>query len=161
MSVQDGYYTEEEDTDQDTGDDSLKGLRKQAAKAKRLESEMWDMQRELAFARSGLPLDDPALQYFIKGYDGDLDAELILDAAEAAGFIEFVDDDEDDDAGSSHNPASDAQSRVMNAAAGGTAENVTEAAALSRMQDALNEGGMDAMLAVAQEYGIPTASDEY
>lgn len=159
MSVQDGYI-EEEETEENYGDDSLKGLRKQAAKAKRLESEMWDMQRELAFARSGLPLDDPALQYFIKGYDGDLDAEMILDAAEAAGFIEFVDDD-DDEPESDYNPASEAQSRVMNAAAGGTAENVTEAAALSRMTDALNEGGVEAMLAVAQEYGIPTTSDEY
>ena len=68
MSVQDGYI-EEEDQDE-YGDDSLKGLRKQAAKAKKLEAEMWEMHRELAFARSGLPPDDPALQYFIRGYDG-------------------------------------------------------------------------------------------
>jgi hypothetical protein len=48
----------------------------------------------------------------------------------------------------------------MNAAAGGSAENVTEAAALSRMQDALNEGGVEGFMAVAQEYGIPTTNDE-
>ena len=158
MSVQDGYI-EEEETDE-YGDDSLKGLRKQAAKAKRLEAEMWEMQRELAFARSGLPLDDPALQYFIKGYDGDLDAEMILDAAEAAGFIEFVDDDDEQPAAPEYNPAMEAQSRVMNAAAGGAAENVTEAAALSRMQDALNEGGIEGFMAVAQEYGIPVSNDD-
>lgn len=159
MSVQDGYI-EEEETDE-YGDDSLKGLRKQAAKAKKLEAEMWEMQRELAFARSGLPLDDPALQYFIKGYDGDLDAEMILDAAEAAGFIEFVEDDEEQQpAAPEYNPAMEAQSRVMNAAAGGAAENVTEAAALSRMQDALNEGGIEGFMAVAQEYGIPVSNDD-
>ena len=53
----------------------------------------------------------------------------------------------------------DAQSRVMNAA-GGAAENTTEAAALSRMQEALNEGGVEAFTAVAQEFGIPVNNDE-
>jgi len=160
MSVQDGYIYEEEEDQDEYGDDSLKGLRKQAAKAKKLEAQMWEMQRELAFARSGLPLDDPALQYFIKGYDGELEADEILDAAERAGFIEIVDDDDDDQAAPEYNPAGEAQARVMNAAAGGSAENVTEAAALSRMQDALNEGGVEGFLAVAQEYGIPTTNDE-
>ena len=160
MSVQDGYIYEEEEDQDEYGDDSLKGLRKQAAKAKKLEAQMWEMQRELAFARSGLPLDDPALQYFIKGYDGELEADEILDAAERAGFIEIVDDDDDDQAAPEYNPAGEAQARVMNAAAGGSAENVTEAAALSRMQDALNEGGVEGFMAVAQEYGIPTTNDE-
>jgi hypothetical protein len=160
MSVQDGYIYEEEEDQDEYGDDSLKGLRKQAAKAKKLEAQMWEMQRELAFARSGLPLDDPALQYFIKGYDGELEADEILDAAERAGFIEIVDDDDAEEHAPEYNPAGEAQARVMNAAAGGSAENVTEAAALSRMQDALNEGGVEGFMAVAQEYGIPTTNDE-
>lgn len=160
MSVQDGYIYEEEEDQDEYGDDSLKGLRKQAAKAKKLEAQMWEMQRELAFARSGLPLDDPALQYFIKGYDGELEADEILDAAERAGFIEIVDDDDAEEHAPEYNPAGEAQARVMNAAAGGRAENVTEAAALSRMQDALNEGGVEGFMAVAQEYGIPTTNDE-
>lgn len=160
MSVQDGYIYEEEEDQDEFGDDSLKGLRKQAAKAKKLEAQMWEMQRELAFARSGLPLDDPALQYFIRGYDGNLDEDEILEAAEEAGFIEIVDDDDDDYDAPEYNPAGEAQARVMNAAAGGRAENVTEAAALSRMQDALNEGGVEGFMAVAQEYGIPTTNDE-
>jgi len=160
MSVQDGYIYEEEEDQDEFGDDSLKGLRKQAAKAKKLEAQMWEMQRELAFARSGLPLDDPALQYFIKGYDGELEEDEILDAAERAGFIEIVDDDDAEEHAPEYNPAGEAQARVMNAAAGGRAENVTEAAALSRMQDALNEGGVEGFMAVAQEYGIPTTNDE-
>jgi len=160
MSVQDGYIYEEEEDQDEFGDDSLKGLRKQAAKAKKLEAQMWEMQRELAFARSGLPLDDPALQYFIKGYDGELEEDEILDAAERAGFIEIVDDDDAEEHAPEYNPAGEAQARVMNAAAGGRAENVTEAEALSRMQDALNEGGVEGFMAVAQEYGIPTTNDE-
>lgn len=150
--MSDGYIEDEYDED----DTSIKGLRRAANKAKKLEAEMESMKRELAFARAGLPLDDPSLSYFVKGYDGDLEADSILEAAAQAGFIEFV-EDEDDDQSQSYDPAQD---RVMAAAAGGMAENVTEAAALSRMEDALKEGGVDAFLSVAQEYGVPIAADE-
>ena len=151
--MSDGYIEDEYDED----DTSIKGLRRAANKAKKLEAEMESMKRELAFARAGLPLDDPSLSYFVKGYDGDLEADSILEAAEAAGFIEFVEDDDDEQAQQYVDPAQD---RVMAAAAGGMAENVTEAAALSRMEDALKEGGVDALLSVAQEYGVPIAADE-
>jgi len=153
--MSDGYIEDEYDED----DTSIKGLRRAASKAKKLEAEMESMKRELAFARAGLPLDDPSLAYFVKGYDGDLEADSILEAAEQAGFIEIVEDDEYEQPEQQlqHNPAQD---RVMAAAAGGMAENVTEAAALSRMEDALKEGGVEALLSVAQEYGIPTTNEE-
>ena len=151
--MSDGYIEDEYDED----DTSIKGLRRAANKAKKLEAEMESMKRELAFARAGLPLHDPSLAYFVKGYDGDLEAESILEAAEEAGFIEFVEDDDDEQTQQYVDPAQD---RVMAAAAGGMAENVTEAAALSRMEDALKEGGVDALLSVAQEYGVPIAADE-
>ena len=150
---EEGYEYEEED------DNSIKGLRRAASKSKKLEAEVESMKRELAFARLGLTADDPGMEYFIKGYDGELDEDSIIEAAVDAGFVEIVEDDDEEQASVEYyNPAQD---RIMAAAAGGSAENVTEAAALSRMEDALNEGGVDAMLAVAQEYGIPTASDEY
>ena len=151
--MSDGYIEDEYDED----DTSIKGLRRAANKAKKLEAEMESMKRELAFARAGLPLDDPSLAYFVKGYDGELEADSILQAAEEAGFIEFVEDDDESDQVVQQDPAQD---RVMAAAAGGVAENVTEAAALSRMEDALKEGGVDALLSVAQEYGVPISSDE-
>ena len=151
--MSDGYIEDEYDED----DTSIKGLRRAANKAKKLEAEMESMRRELAFARAGLPLDDPSLAYFVKGYDGDLEADSILEAAEEAGFIEFVEDDDEEQTQQYVDPAQD---RVMAAAAGGMAENVTEAAALSRMEDALKEGGVDALLSVAQEYGVPIAADE-
>ena len=153
--MSDGYIEDEYDED----DTSIKGLRRAANKAKKLEAEMESMKRELAFARAGLPLDDPSLAYFVKGYDGELEPDSILEAAEQAGFIEMVEDKENEEPQQQvqHNPAQD---RVMAAAAGGMAENVTEAAALSRMEDALKEGGVEALLSVAQEYGIPTTNDE-
>lgn len=150
---EEGYEYEDED------ENSIKGLRRAASKSKKLEAEMNSMRRELAFARLGLTADDPGMEYFIKGYDGELDEDSIIEAAVYAGFVEIVEDDEEEQAPTDYyNPAQD---RIMAAAAGGSAENVTEAAALSRMEEALVEGGVDAMLAVAQEYGIPTASDEY
>ena len=150
---EEGYEYEDED------ENSIKGLRRAANKSKKLEAEMNQMRRELAFARLGLTADDPGMEYFIKGYDGELDEDSIIEAAVHAGFVEIVEDDEEEqDPVEYYNPAQD---RIMAAAAGGSAENVTEAAALSRMEEALVEGGVDAMLAVAQEYGIPTASDEY
>tara|TARA_Y100000114_G_scaffold156191_1_gene182515 strand:- start:50 stop:508 length:459 start_codon:yes stop_codon:yes gene_type:complete len=150
---EEGYEYEDED------ENSIKGLRRAANKSKKLEAEMNQMRRELAFARLGLTADDPGMEYFIKGYDGELDEDSIIEAAVYAGFVEIVEDDEEEqDPTDYYNPAQD---RIMAAAAGGSAENVTEAAALSRMEEALAEGGVDAMLAVAQEYGIPTASDEY
>ena len=151
--MSDGYIEDEYDED----DTSIKGLRRAANKAKKLEVEMESMKRELAFARAGLPLDDPSLAYFVKGYDGELEADAILQAAEEAGFIEFVEDDNAPEQVAQQDPAQD---RVMAAAAGGAAENATEMAALSRMEDALKEGGVDAMLSVAQEYGVPISSDE-
>lgn len=153
--MSDGYIEDEYDED----DTSIKGLRRAANKAKKLEAEMESMKRELAFARAGLPLDDPSLAYFVKGYDGDLEADSILEAAEQAGFIEIVEDDEYEEP-QQQTYQDPAQDRVMAAAAGGMAENVTEAAALSRMEDALKEGGVDALLSVAQEYGVPIAADE-
>ena len=143
---------------EDEDENAIKGLRRAANKSKKLEAEMNQMRRELAFARLGLTADDPGMEYFIKGYDGELDEDSIIEAAVYAGFVEIVEDDEEEQDLVDYNPTQD---RILAAAAGGSAENVTEAAALSRMEEALAEGGVDAMLAVAQEYGIPTASDEY
>lgn len=68
-----------------------RGLRKQieeqAAKAREAEARAAAAERELAFAKAGLPLDDPKMTYFVKGYDGDLSPDAIKAAAESAGFL--------------------------------------------------------------------------
>lgn len=43
-------------------------------------------ERNLAFARAGVPLDNPAAQWFVKGYDGELTPEAIKAAAEPLNF---------------------------------------------------------------------------
>jgi hypothetical protein len=44
-------------------------------------------QKELAFYKAGLPMDDPRMAYFVKGYDGPADPDAIKKAATDAGFI--------------------------------------------------------------------------
>ena len=151
------YLDDEFDGDDDPG--SIKSLRRAANRAKKLEAELNGMKREVAFQRAGLPMEDPRMKYFADAYNGELDEDAILDAAEAAGFIEFVDDDEEEEV---QQPQADfgSQQRVMAASGGGEFEDVTEQAALMRMQEALSQGGTDAFLAVAQELGIPTNNDE-
>ena len=158
-------YTDDfQDDYEDYEPETPKSLRAAANRSKKLEAELNSMKRELAFARAGLPLDNPALQYFIRGYDGDLDPEAILYAAHEAGFIQFEDEVEGLEEGQESYeeydaPELDGQRRVMRASAGASAEDVSEQAALARLEAAMNEGGVDAMLDVARQYGIPTTYD--
>tara|TARA_E500000081_G_C6135824_1_gene356642 strand:+ start:2303 stop:2779 length:477 start_codon:yes stop_codon:yes gene_type:complete len=45
------------------------------------------LRREKTFRSAGLDLDDTRVKYFVKGYDGELDAEAIRQEAMAAGFL--------------------------------------------------------------------------
>ena len=154
------YLDDEFDGDEDPG--SIKSLRRAANRAKKLEAELNDMKRQMAFTNSGLPMDDPRMRYFAEAYNGELDEDSILNAAEAAGFIEFVDDDEEEELPVSQQPVVDfgSQDRVMAASGGGEFEDVTQQAVLMKMQEALTQGGTDAFIAVANEIGIPTNNDE-
>ncbi len=158
-------YTEDlqEDYEDEYVPETPKSLRAAANRAKKLEAELNSMKRELAFARAGLPLDDPRLQYFIRGYDGDLDPEAIIFSAHEAGFVEFEDEESEteyiDGSEDDGTPELGGQQRVMRASAGATSEDISEGAALGRLEAAMNEGGLDAMLDVARQYGIPTSYD--
>lgn len=55
-------------------------LREQAEKAAALE-------RNLAFREAGIDPNDPQQQYFAKGYDGEMTADAVRQAAIAAGFL--------------------------------------------------------------------------
>ena len=153
----------DDDFDSEDEDSSPASLRRAANQAKKLRREVDSLRRELAFAKAGLPMNDPKMAYFIKGYDGDLDAEAIKEAAESAGFLQVQQAEAPQEkAPEPQQVAQQAlagQDRVIAAAAGAVAEDVTEAAALSRMESALAEGGMDAFMDVARAYGMPTAYD--
>lgn len=65
----------------------LRKLRKEAKEAQELKNQLAVLQREQLFARAGIPTDDPAAKYFVKGYDGPLDADAIRMAAIEARLI--------------------------------------------------------------------------
>lgn len=149
-------YDDEAINDEDEGgDDSPRGLRRAANKSKKLEAELAELRRELAFAKAGIPMDDPKMKYFIKGYDGEFEPDAIRAAAAEAGFLSTEPSQDGAKAA-----VADSQSRVMAASAGAVLEDASEEAALARLEAAMQEGGVEAMLDVARQYGIPVAIDQ-
>lgn len=146
----------EETQVEDNEQDSLKNLRAAANRAKKLEAELNQMKRQMAFAQAGISSDDPKMQYFIKGYEGELEPEAIRTAATEAGFLNV---EQPAQSAPQENPVAAAEQRVAAASAGAIAEDNTEAAALAKLEAALNEGGVEAMLDVARSYGVPTSLD--
>ena len=149
--IEEDLQSNDFDGEQDPND--IKSLRRAANSKKQLEKELADAKRELAFAKAGISLDDPKMKYFIKGYDGELSVTAVRQAALEGGFLEQRQPDPVQE------QASAAESRVMQASAGAILEDTTEQAALSRLQNAMEEGGIDAMLDVARQYGIPIGSE--
>ena len=153
------YIEEDFDSDEieDSAEDSTpRGLRRAASKSKKLEQELNELKRELAFAKAGLPMDDPKMNYFIKGYDGEMNAAAIREAALEAGFL--ASQVQSEDPGMSATAA--AQQRVMSASSGVSFEGLSEDAALAQLESAMEEGGIEAMLDVARQFGIPTNIDQ-
>lgn len=147
---------ENDEVSEDGEDSSPKGLRRAANKAKKYEFELSAALRKIAFYEAGIPLNDTRMNYFIKGYEGELDPTAIRTAAIQAGFLQdnVQPIAETDQAGIA------AQDRITRASAGAMPEDVTESAALARLEAAMQEGGIEAMLDVARQYGIPIASDQ-
>jgi len=58
------------------------------ARAEALESELEGLKRNDAFRQAGIDPADARQSYFVKGYEGEVDAESIRQAALQAGFID-------------------------------------------------------------------------
>lgn len=157
-AMSDNYTDDDFDLDDDDSN-SIQSLRRAANAAKKLKAENTRMKRELAFAKAGIPLTDPKMNYFVKGYEGELEPEAIREAATEAGFLapEVAPQEQAQDANAE--AVASIQQRVMAASAGATSEDISEAAAIARMESAMQEGGLEAMLDVARQYGIPTNAE--
>ena len=156
--MSDNYTDDDFDSDDDATGDSgdIKSLRRAANSKKKLEQELNELKRELAFAKAGLALEDPKMKYFVKGYEGEMTAEAIREAALEAGFLASQQQGEDPNLAA----AGAAQQRVMQAASGVGFEGLTEEAALAQLESAMQEGGVEALLDVARQFGIPTHIDQ-
>jgi hypothetical protein len=139
----------EDDDQQDDGNEDFKNLRAKAKKADAYERENSTLKRELAFVKAGVPLDDPKMSYFVKGYDGELDPQAIKDAAIEAGFMAA--------------PVQQTDPAVEQAKAGQAA--AMAAASESRpssdpnsvryeMEQAYKEGGLEGLSAVTARHGV-------
>jgi hypothetical protein len=150
----------DDDLDLETEEpNDIRSLRKAASSSKKLRAELDALKREIAFAKAGIPMNDPRMSYFIKGYDGELDPETIRETAMQAGFIAPPQEGATPAVKAQQQQNHMANNRIMAASAGATAEDISEEAALSRMESAMNEGGMSALIDVVRQYGIPTTVD--
>ena len=133
----------------DDGDEDFKNLRAKAKKADQYERELETLKRELAFTRAGIPMEDPKMGYFVKGYEGDLDPSSIKQAAIDAGFLAPAQQASDP----AVDQAREGQQRVL-AASSGT-EPVDDGAGVRYgMEQAYNEGGLEALSAFTEQYGV-------
>ena len=132
----------------DDGDEDFKNLRAKAKKADQYERENLSLKREMAFVKAGIPMEDPRMGYFVKGYEGDLEPSSIKQAAIDAGFIaaEVVVDPALDQARAG-------QQRVL-AASSGSAPVDDGAGIAYGMQQAYAEGDLDGLSAYTAQYGI-------
>lgn len=153
------YADEDYDTDEvdeSEASESPRGLRRAANKGKKLESENQQLKRELAFFKAGIDIDDPRMKYFAKGYEGELSADAVRQAAMDAGFLQTQSAAQN----AQNQEIASAQQRVLTASAGAIYEDSSEDAAFSRLEQAMEEGGVDAMMEVARQYGIPIATEQ-
>lgn len=75
-------------TASDGENEVIRTLRQQAKEAGReARAEAEAAKREVAFLKAGIDPDDPQQGYFVRGYQGEVSATAIKEAAEAAGFI--------------------------------------------------------------------------
>ena len=155
MSEQINDDYESDELVEDEREANPRGLRRAANKSKALERENSELRKRLAFVEAGISPTDPKLSYFVKGYDGEITAEAIRSAALEAGFIQA----QQEQVSPQVEEAAFAQQRVMMASAGASQLDTTETAALQRLEEAMQQGGIEAMLDVARQYGIPTAYD--
>lgn len=141
-------YTEPANDDDD-GSEDFRNLRAKARKADQYERENAQMKRELAFVKAGIPTDDPRMGYFVKGYEGDLDPTAIRQAAVEAGFITPPQQESDP----AVDQARQGQARVL-AASTGVETQFDPSSVEYKMEQALKEGGLEGLSAVAQQYGV-------
>lgn len=146
--MSDNYTDPLDDDDADPADD-FKNLRAKAKKADRLEPEVVALRKELAFVKAGIPMEDPKMSYFVKGYEGELDPSAIKQAAIEAGFIAAPTQEPDPAVVN----AQQGQSRVV-AAASESQPSFDESSRVHEMQQAYAQGGLGGLSAVTEKYGV-------
>lgn len=136
----------------EAGQINIPGLRDAVKRVKPVYDENANLKRENAFLKAGISTEDPRLAYFAAGYQGDLNPEAIKAEAIRAGFIEAPND-----------PAAaataNAQTRVVAASNGAQVQDASVDGSLQRIEDAFQQGGVQAVTALAESLGIALSDD--
>jgi hypothetical protein len=99
MSESEDYFDDEQTTEgRNPLRKHIKQLEQEVAELRKERAEAAIAKRELAFAKSGIPMDTPIAKYFVKGYDGDLEPDAIRQAALEAGLMQAPPDTSADEA---------------------------------------------------------------
>ena len=124
--------------------EDLRALRQAKKERDELVTKFDAQNRELAFAKAKIDMDDPRTKYFVKGYDGELTPEAIRAQAEADGFFreESRQNNSQEDAG---------QQRIANASAGGSSSGP------DLTQKLREAGSQEEVMAIMIEAGYPTS----
>ena len=132
-------------------------LRKQTQATKQAEAKAAAKDREVAFLRAGIDPDakEGMVGYFAKGYDGDMTADAIRAAAQAAGVLQAPVLTPEQVAAQQQQQADLAASQRMGGAANAAQGYDVEVATRQAMEDAYKAGGIEALTAVLQAQGIP------
>lgn len=125
----------------------LRNLRKAAKERDDMAAKLSARDRELAFAKAKLDLEDPRIRYFIKGYDGELSSEAIRAQAEEDGFLSAMADQKPDTSGEVR-----AQGRIANASAG--AGQTKEPDLVEQIRNAQSQ---EEVMALMTQAGYPTS----
>src|SRR5690606_26113669 len=80
-------HENDDDTQRQDNDTFRDRINRLERKAKEAEDRANKAERQLAFAQAGIQLDDPKMKYFVNGYDGEIEAGKIREAAVEAGFL--------------------------------------------------------------------------
>lgn len=126
--------------------------RKQQKAVRDAEAERDAAKREAAFLRAGINPDDARLSYFVRGYNGDLTADAIKQAAVDAGFVAPPPPDPQQQ---QNQQDVDTLSRVAGFQAGAQEAPGQAEVAIAAMKDAIESGGTDALAAYLRSQGIP------
>jgi hypothetical protein len=140
---------DENDDQQDDGNEDFKNLRAKAKKADTYERENQTLKRELAFVKAGVPMDDPRMIYFVKGYEGELDPQAIKDAAIEAGFMAAPVEQPDPAVAQ----AQSGQAAVM-AASAESKPSGDPSSVRYEMEQAYKENGLEGLSAVTARHGV-------
>lgn len=114
------------------------------------------LERENAFAKAGVPLDDKKAAYFVKGYDGELNVEAIRKEAAEFGLIAAPAPAQDEI------PADEqaAHQRMQSLAAGQETGGIDYGAEMAAARNLTGPEGKAAVLRLAQAAGVPIASNQ-